>query len=200
MKNNNEILEALLEESIKIFPEHYARIEEKARTLYLEFSNREEGKPKEITMHTVRQIYPCIAFYKAVIDQTGQQETAYNIIDGYFKKRAGASAKFLQKILKIPFVYNIVPNIMTVVIRKIFGRKSGFEMTEHKTEGKVCHIDMLICPYYSACSACGCAELTVAFCNSDDVAYGNLHPKLSWERRKTLGRGDDCCDFILRVK
>lgn len=200
MKHNNKILEALLEESVKIFPEHYARIEEKARSLYLEFCKQEEGKPKEITMHTVRQIYPCIAFYKAVIAETGQQEAAYKIIDGYFQKKAAATAEKMRKILKLPFVYNFIPKIMTAVIRKIFGRRSGFEMTEHKTDGKVCHIDMLRCPYYSACSACGCPELTAAFCNSDDTAYGNMHPKLSWERTKTLGRGDDCCDFILRVK
>lgn len=199
MKHDNEILEALLEENVKIFPEHYARIEEKARALYLDFCKQEEGKPKEITMHTVRQIYPCIAFYKAVIAETGRQEAAYDIIDGYFQKTAAATAEKIRKILKLPFMYKFIPKIMTAVIRKIFGRKSGFEMTEHKTDGKSCHIDMLRCPYYSACSACGCPELTTAFCNSDDTAYGNMHPKLSWERKKTLGRGDDCCDFKIRA-
>lgn len=200
MKKNNDVLEALLEESRKIFPEQYSLIEENARTLCLEFCKQEEGKPKEITMHTLKRIYPCIAFYKAVIAQTGQQETAYDIIDGYFQKNAAVFAEKIRKILKLPFAYNFVPKIMVGVIHKMFGIKSGFEMTERKTEAKLCHIDMLRCPYHSACTACGCPELTTAFCNSDDITYGNMHPKLSWERKKTLGRGNDCCDFILRIK
>ncbi len=27
-----------------------------------------------------------------------------------------------------------------------------------------------------------------------------LHPKLLWHRTKTLGRGDDCCDFCLKIR
>lgn len=30
--------------------------------------------------------------------------------------------------------------------------------------------------------------------------YGNMHPKLKWGRTKTLGRGNDCCDFKLTVE
>lgn len=32
----------------------------------------------------------------------------------------------------------------------------------------------------------GCPELTQFFCKSDDICYGNLHPKLVWARNKTL--------------
>lgn len=30
--------------------------------------------------------------------------------------------------------------------------------------------------------------------------YDNMHPQLLWHRTKTLGRGDDCCDFCLKLK
>lgn len=46
----------------------------------------------------------------------------------------------------------------------------------------------------------GCPELTQFFCKSDDICYGNLHPKLVWARTKTLGMGGDCCDFKLYMK
>ena len=61
-------------------------------------------------------------------------------------------------------------------------------------------MDMLECPYMSICRKYGCPEIVPAFCVSDDVAYGNMHPGLVWGRTKTLGRGDDCCDFKLTVK
>ena len=36
--------------------------------------------------------------------------------------------------------------------------------------------------------------------DGDDAGYGNLHPKLIWGRTKTIGRGGDCCDFLLEYK
>ena len=37
------------------------------------------------------------------------------------------------------------------------------------------------------------------FCDSDDISYTGLHPKLIWERSMTLGRGDDRCDFCMKI-
>ncbi len=190
----------LLKISERVFPEQKKSIEEKTKALYDEYCRQEADKPKEITMHTVRKIFPCIAFYKAVIECTNEPKQAYAIINEYFTKSCEAYAKKLQKLCRIPFAYKLVPRIMANVIHKSFGERSGFEMVEHNVKGKKCHIDMVKCPYFSTCVEYGCAELTTVFCNSDDVAYGNMHPRLSWERKKTLGRGDECCDFILRVK
>lgn len=200
MKRYEDVLDDLIHMSKKVFPKENHQIEEKARILYDGYCKLEAGKPKEITMHTVKKIYPCIAFYKAVIEITNQREQAYFLIEKYFAEQCEIYAKKLQKLCHIPFVYMLVPKIMATVIHRNFGVKSGFEMIDYKTKYNTCHIDMTKCPYFSACSTNGCPELTTAFCNSDDIAYGNMHPKLSWERKKTLGRGDNCCDFILRIK
>ena len=64
----------------------------------------------------------------------------------------------------------------------------------------MCHIDMIVCPYFSNCVKYGCTELGTAFCDSDDISYGNMHPKLFWGRTKTLARGNECCDFILEIR
>lgn len=195
-----DVLGDLLNRSEKIFPKEKNEIEQKARMLYAEYCQQEKGKPKEVTMHTVKKIFPCIAFYKAITECTNQRERAYAIIDGYFTDSCKIYAKKLQKLCRIPFAYKLVPRIMASVIHKSFGEKSGFEMIEHQVKGKECHIDMIKCPYFTNCSAYGCPELTTVFCNSDDVSYGNMHPNLSWERKKTLGRGNDYCDFILKIK
>ncbi len=42
-------------------------------------------------------------------------------------------------------------------------------------------------------------ELCHCFCDSDDITYDGLHPKLVWHRTKTLGRGDDRCDFCMKI-
>lgn len=200
MNQYEDILGDLLNMSESVFPQQIHQIEEKSRKLFDEYCKQEEGKAKEITMHTVRKIFPCIAFYKAVIECTSQKEKAYAIINQYFTRECEIVAKNLQKLCRIPFAYRLVPRIMAGVIHRSFGEKSGFEMIDHSVRGKICHIDMIKCPYFLLCSTYGCPELTTVFCNADDVAYGNMHPKLSWERKKTLGRGNDCCDFIQKIK
>jgi hypothetical protein len=200
MKKKERILIDLFHLSAKAFPNQKDQIEEKTRILFDEYRKAEVGKDKAVTMHTVECILPCIAFYKAVIACTNQQEQAFSLIEQYFIRKGKVAAQKIQKICRIPFVYKLAPRIMADLIHTCFGEKSGFEMIEQIVGGGICHIDMVKCPYFSMCSMYDCPELTPAFCNSDDVTYGNMHPKLSWERTKTLGRGDNCCDFILKVK
>lgn len=200
MKRNEDILSELLRMSQKEFPDKSKQIEEKSKALLREYCKEEEGKPKEITMHTVKKIFPCIAFYLTVVECTGQREKAIEIINEYFTVRCSRMANVLRKLCSIPFIYHLVPRVMAGIIHKTFGTKSGFEMIDHSVKGNLCHIDMIKCPYFDNCVSKGCPELTKVFCNGDDISYGNMHHKLSWERTKTLGRKDSCCDFILRVK
>ncbi|MFQ7760118.1 MAG: L-2-amino-thiazoline-4-carboxylic acid hydrolase [Oscillospiraceae bacterium] len=37
------------------------------------------------------------------------------------------------------------------------------------------------------------------FCDSDDISYAGLHPKLVWHRTKTPGHGDDRRDFCMKT-
>ena len=60
-------------------------------------------------------------------------------------------------------------------------------------------VDMMKCPYHDICAEYGCPELCRCFCDSDDISYAGLHPKLIWERTMTLGRGDDRCDFCMKI-
>ena len=82
---------------------------------------------------------------------------------------------------------------------KLFGVTAGFASRDIQTTGGVWRIDMTKCPYHDTCVEHGCPELCPCFCDSDDIAYDKLHPKLVWHRTKTLGRGGDCCDFCLKL-
>lgn len=44
------------------------------------------------------------------------------------------------------------------------------------------------------CELLGCKELTSTFCLSDDYVYGNMCD-IAFERKGTIGRGNDRCDF-----
>ena len=77
---------------------------------------------------------------------------------------------------------------------------TGFAPKELQTGNGVWRVDMMKCPYHDTCTEYGCPELCCCFCDSDDISYTGLHPKLIWHRTKTLGRGDDRCDFCMKVR
>ncbi len=106
----------------------------------------------------------------------------------------------LVGLLRLPGLYRLVPGVSVRMMHKIFNGAAGFSAKEYQTVGDVMRIDMVKCPYHETCVRYGCPELCACFCDSDDIAYDNMHPKLLWHRTKTLGRGGDCCDFGLKVK
>jgi hypothetical protein len=55
--------------------------------------------------------------------------------------------------------------------------------------------DVHRCFYLDVLTAYGAPELTALYCKMDDLMYEALPPTITWERAKTLGRGDDRCDF-----
>ena len=71
---------------------------------------------------------------------------------------------------------------------------------ELQTGNGVWRVDMMKCPYHDICTEYGCQELCRCFCDSDDISYTGLHPKLIWERSMTLGRGNDRCDFCMKIR
>ena len=101
--------------------------------------------------------------------------------------------------MKIPGLYRVAPGLFNYLIDKMFGPEAGFQ--SKKVPGvKGFARDMVKCPYQLTCERYGYSELTQFFCKSDDITYGSMHPKLVWARTKTLGRGDDYCDFRLFIK
>lgn len=44
----------------------------------------------------------------------------------------------------------------------------------------------------------GCPELNILFCENDVHMYGNL-PGLKFSRTKTIGAGDDLCNFKMEL-
>ena len=54
------------------------------------------------------------------------------------------------------------------------------------------------CRFLALTKELGCPEICSVFCDLDTLMYTNMHPKLSYNRDKTLYVGDDCCNFSMR--
>lgn len=54
------------------------------------------------------------------------------------------------------------------------------------------------CRFLELTKELNCPEICSVFCELDTLMYTDMHPKLSYNRDKTLYAGDDCCNFSMR--
>lgn len=147
----------------------------------------------------LKQILPCIAFYETILHKEGNKDEALMLFEKWCFKKIESMAKIIPRLLRIPGLYKTIPSFMKKMLRTKFGPAAGFEFIEKECE-KGFAADMIKCPYVEACKKYNCPELAQFFCKADDLCYGNMHPKLIWDRKKTLGTGGDCCDFKLYIR
>lgn len=76
----------------------------------------------------------------------------------------------------------------------MFNGKAGFKFEEIEYNNKHYKVNVLKCRYMKYCELLGCKELTSTFCLSDDYVYGNMCG-ITFERKGTIGRESDKCDF-----
>ncbi len=57
---------------------------------------------------------------------------------------------------------------------------------------------VILCSYVNVLTLYGAPELTLRFCQIDDIGYESLPPFVRWERTGTLGWGNAFCDFRYR--
>ncbi len=163
-----------------------------------ELRSEHAGASGQRMQHLESQIMPGIAAYKT-LQAVMPKEEALQTVHGYVEERAYRLKKTFLRLMRIPGLYKKVPGIFAKQTPKFFGISAGFEANEIRTTGGVWRIDMTKCPYHDECVLCGCPELCHCFCDSDDITYDGLHPKLIWHRTMTLGRGGDRCDFCMKV-
>lgn len=194
----NYIAAAFRKTAVQRFPEKAGELNAAfdARLRALRAENA--GATKEKLRHLEGQILPGIAAYETLQTVLPKDE-ALQTVHGYVEERAWKLKKMIFAFLRLPGLYRRIPGLFCRETPKLFGETAGFAAREIQTSGGVWRIDMTRCPYHDTCVQYGCPELCPSFCDSDDITYNGMHPKLSWHRTKTLGRGDDCCDFCLKI-
>lgn len=180
------------------FPEWEAMLNSAFKKRLGELRSEHAGASRQRMQHLESQIMPGIAAYET-LQTVMPKEEALRTVHGYVEERAYRLKKIFLRLMRIPGLYKKVPGIFAAQTPKFFGISAGFEANEIRTTGGVWRIDMTRCPYHDECVRCGCPELCHCFCDSDDITYDGLHPKLIWQRIMTLGRGDDGCDFCMKV-
>ena len=149
-----------------------------------EHTNDSEGLKEESYYY----ILPAVAVYGTLQNFTGKAAELFREmwLDG-----ARKGAEYLRKKAEDEaFLKNW---IIFVTPKKTETGAFRFEI-DHCTLNET-EYHVMRCPYADFCRAYGCEEILTVFCDSDDISFGNIHPRLIWGRTKTIGRGDAYCDF-----
>lgn len=195
----NYLVTAFQKTAAQRFPEQAERLNWALEKRLAELREENAGATPEEKFHLESQILPGIAAYQ-VLQTVLPREEALATLHGYVEERAWKLRKGILGLMRIPGLWRRVPGLFARGTRKFFGSAAGFAARELEVTGSVWRIDMTKCPYHDACVRYGCPELCPCFCDSDDITYGDLHPRLLWRRTETLGRGGGRCDFCLKIK
>ena len=195
----NYLVTAFQKTAAQCFPEQAERLNWALEKHLAELWEENAGATPEEKFHLESQILPGIAAYQ-VLQTVLPREEALATLHGYVEERAWKLRKGILGLMRIPGLWRRVPGLFARGTRKFFGSAAGFAARELEVTGSVWRIDMTKCPYHDACVRYGCPELCPCFCDSDDITYGDLHPRLLWRRTETLGRGGGRCDFCLKIK
>lgn len=140
-------------------------------------------------------ILPSIAIYKVLKAQLGQSGALSLFREIYFVAAYQAAASIGKKAEDVAYRQQF----LQMMVENKEGTRAGFEYRTVEKTACAVEFHVLQCPYAAYCSLYECPELTPVFCECDDVFYGNIHPKIHWERTKTIGRGHGLCNFRFRL-
>ena len=127
------------------------------------------------------------------------EDKAFEVMRVAIKNRSEQAGASLARTAKVPGFTRFFLAMWGPVARKSFGEASGFKNVFYpKKKGEFC-MDITQCPYHTYLTELGCPEINKLFCDNDIYNYGNI-PGLEFIRTKTIGNGDELCDFRLRLK
>lgn len=158
------------------------------------FSNRTPIENKALRRHQDYVILPGIALYDAFGTNEATMASPLTAMDIFYEHYYYNSKIMYQLLGRLPFYFNLLKGMakkqMTVTYPSC-----GFNTTwlHNSNERIEFHVDK--CFYYSTLKSYNRSELTACYCTVDDYLYKNMSKKISWDRNKTLGRGDNLCNF-----
>ena len=169
--------------------------QEQIRAFLIEELGQERGRAlfdkQEQLFHTLIQtILPCVALYKTLLQEGFSEEETSAYLQKYMFTIVGANMhSSMAKMERIPGFYFLYSSIF----RKVMRSSDLHESTQDHTRDSF-DVTITKCLWYTVCVENDCPKLCHIFCDADNVTYGGLK-KMAFSRTKTLGYGEDCCDF-----
>ncbi len=143
--------------------------------------------------HLEQNILPGLALYQVLSKENNDREAVLSETGSLLAIGSRAFNKFVNMYKYLPLPFAIIRQIFRTSLLAFPHQGWDIEQIEDSKTSFAFNIHR--CFYLDVLTAYGAPELTAMYCRLDDLAYAALSPSIRWERTKTLGRGDDCCDF-----
>jgi hypothetical protein len=125
-------------------------------------------------------------------------DMAYDVMKKIMAEKSTKTGQKIAKCCKIPGFKKFFLKMWDSLSHKMFGETAGFRNVFYPKEKGCFRMDIIECPYNKYLTEQGCPELNILFCENDVHSYGNL-PGLKFTRTKTIGAGDELCDFKMEL-
>jgi len=147
---------------------------------------------KTLQKHLASGIVPAIACYEKLSHEYGK-DRAYDLIRSAITKYADEYGKLLILLSKTPFFYGMTKSVMPMFLNSLYP-PDGWDFRWINDSPNVIAFDAHSCFYVDIFNKYKVGELTKIFCETDDICYRKF-TNARWERTKTIGRGDEICNF-----
>lgn len=145
--------------------------------------------------HLEEGILPGLALYQILREDNDDQDAVLAEIDRILAAMVERSGRrqLVQVMARLPEPFAIL-RIANRWAMKLVYPPEGWRFEWVEDSDQCIAYDARECFYVDVLTAYGAPELVAHLCTVDDLLFGDL-PGISWERTKTLGRGDDRCNF-----
>lgn len=157
-------------------------------------AEREKYEHKALEKHFGENILPALALYLVLKESDTLSEDALELTRKVAEERGSIARKRMAFLGRIPFFFWLFQKMVPRVIKNSFPPE-GWDTEWLEVSKKQVAFNMHSCFYLDAVTQYGAPELTPIFCGIDDLTYEDVSPHFIWRRTKTLGRGDELCDF-----
>lgn len=181
--------------SIEFGPELGEKLYQAAEQIYQELILRMDDRNSEVVReHLQKKLFPPMAYYKALLSEGYDRETALAYVKKETRKAACMKKEEMHKLAKMPFSYMMYRMGVKKHMRKNFP-KEGWDTEWIRCDGQEIHFNLHRCIYWDMTNLYECPELCCVYCENDDISFSGLLPKIMFQRTGTLGGGSTCCDF-----
>lgn len=148
-----------------------------------------------LRQHYEEGILPSLALYQTLREAGQDQDAVLAEMDRIIAAQVEQSGRqrLVQILGRVPDPFAVVRFLNRWVMKYRYPPE-GWRFEWVEDSDRCIAYDAHECFYLNVLTTYGAPELTAHLCAVDDLLYGDL-PGISWQRTKTLGRGDDRCDF-----
>ena len=196
MQTSNTALFFLEDDCIRAFgQETGCTLLQQAEELYQDLCQHGNDRGNHvIEEHLQSRLFPLMSYYKALLKHGIQEDQALLLVRETAHKAAIDKKAEMQKLGSLPFAYLIFRMGVKRHMKNHFPPE-GWQTEWMRCDCQEIHFNLHRCLYWDVTKQFGCPELCCVFCESDDISFSGLAPKINFLRNGTLGSGSDCCDL-----